>query len=101
MVKAISSSGVAIKGDLIKTKLLQEMEEPTSGVFVMKNHQKQFNHGGKQYGEQSSSKGPKCRCCHKFGHIAKNCPTKPRQGEKRGNAFCTVLSTIEDGGMVF
>lgn len=103
MVMAISSSGVAIKGDLIKTKLLQEVEEPlVSTAFVSKDRQKQYNHGGKQYGEprgeQSSSKGPKCRCCHKFGHIAKNCPNKFRQGERKGNAFCTVLSTIKDDG---
>lgn len=100
MVMAISSSGVAIKGDLIKTKLLQEMEEPSiSSAYATKNYQKhQQYQGGKQSGEQSSSKGPKCRCCYKFGHIAKNCSSKFRQGEKRGNAFCTVLSTIEDAG---
>lgn len=36
MVMAISSSGVAIKGDLIKSKLLQEVEEPlVSTAFVL------------------------------------------------------------------
>lgn len=44
---------------------------------------------------KSASNGPKCRNCKKFGHIAKNCPTKVSNTEN-GNAWCTVLSTIAE-----
>lgn len=100
MVMALQNSGAAITGDLIKTKLLQEDHEPAEGAepaFAIrkKSGNNQDHHDNQQ------SKGPKCRACHKFGHIARNCPaessssSKPPEKDscKPGRAFGAVLTT--------
>lgn len=95
MIMALVNSGAAITGDVIKTKLLQEIRVPTSGAAFASN-----KHGRKPIKQSekpnpSSSKGPKCRRCHKFGHIARECSTRePKKSD--GNAWCTVMSAVEE-----
>lgn len=89
MVMALENSGAAITGDVVKTKLLQEVQHSSKTVdpaFVSRGTGK-----GKQHSEGHSSKGPKCRSCGRFGHIARFCPAKEKS-VKKGDAFCTVLS---------
>lgn len=67
---------------------------PTSGAAFASN-----KHGRKPIKQSekpnpSSSKGPKCRRCHKFGHIARECST--REPTSDGNAWCTVMSAVEE-----
>lgn len=95
MIMALENSGAAITADVIKTKLLQEVRVPSSGAAFASN-----KHGRKPAKQNdvpnpTSSKGPKCRRCHKFGHIARECSTRePKKGN--GNAWCTVMSAMED-----
>ncbi|XP_062700064.1 uncharacterized protein LOC134284799 [Aedes albopictus] len=95
MIMALENSGAAITGDVIKTKLLQEIRVPSSGAAFASN-----KHGRKPAKQSekpnpSSRKGPKCRRCHKFGHIARDCSSRePKKSD--GNAWCTVMSAIEE-----
>ena len=103
MVMALQNSGEAITGDLIKTKLLQEDHEPAEDgkpAFAIKRRpgNKQDHHGNK-------SKGPKCHSCHKFGHIARNCPedsssssseSSYKDSRKLGRAFGAALKTANE-----
>ncbi|XP_038111030.1 uncharacterized protein LOC119767180 [Culex quinquefasciatus] len=95
MIMALQSSGVAITGDVIKTKLLQEEK-----VFYGKKQNSPAFATTKQPGQKqqqpTSSKGPKCRKCQKFGHIAKDCKDNKEQ-KIGGSTFCTVLSTFDLG----
>lgn len=95
MIMALENSGVAITGDYVKTKLLQEEDDyhHSNG----KNNQafatnKRQDRNGKQKQTPTAPKGPKCRKCNRFGHIAKDC-----REARKGDTFCTVLSTFDLG----
>lgn len=78
----------------------QEVRIPSANVALLSNGKR--NHGNPSHGNDSkhnrgnqskqstSSKGPKCRKCHNYWHIAKDC-----RSTKKGDAFCSVLSTFE------
>ncbi|XP_040164860.1 uncharacterized protein LOC120901222 [Anopheles arabiensis] len=86
MIMALENSGIVITGDIIKTKLLQEVP-PTSVEPAFAARTKHVN-AGKQTKKSNTAKGPKCRKCSKFGHIAKDC-----YSTKGNDSFCVVLST--------
>lgn len=59
----------------------------------------------KKKGNRPAGKGPECYCCHKFGHIAKNCPEKNKrrrqwaeqaQDTKEETKDTFMLSTSEE-----
>ena len=103
MIMALENSGIKITGDAIKTKLLQEMQIPTLDAALLSKGKR--NHGNYYSGNQNRCshnqptnqskkfhpKGPKCRKCQNFGHIAKDC-----KNSKKEDAFCTVLSTFKE-----
>ncbi|XP_062538063.1 uncharacterized protein LOC134206375 [Armigeres subalbatus] len=84
MNMALENSGTPITGDAIKTKLLQEVHVPSVDSALVT---KEAKRNGKPVKKSDYPKGPKCRKCHKYGHIAKECRTI-----SKSNAFCTVLS---------
>ncbi|XP_055642358.1 uncharacterized protein LOC129779112 [Toxorhynchites rutilus septentrionalis] len=93
MIMALENSGTPITGDSIKTKLLQEVQfSKDQTVFVGR---KPFPSKPKQGAAEGRSaeqpKGPKCKRCHRYGHIARECHVKNET--KKGSAFCTVLTT--------
>lgn len=97
MIMALENSGAAITSDVIKTKLLQEIRVPSSasGAAFASNKYGRKSTKQSDASNTTSSKGPKCRRCHKFGHIARECSA--RESKKGGgNAWCTVMSAIEE-----
>ena len=99
MVMGLENSGIQITGDIIKTKLLQEtvLSEPTSEPAFVSRHDSKGKQGKVTKATTSKQgKGPQCRRCEKFGHIARNCnakePVQRIKSDKKGDAFCTVLS---------
>ncbi|CAG4974189.1 unnamed protein product [Colias eurytheme] len=70
MIMGIESSGVNISADLIKTKLLQEIETTNSDSALYSN---------REYKKQFQKKGPRCFNCNRYGHLSKN-----RQTEEKG-----------------
>lgn len=97
MVMALENSGMVITGDIVKTKLLQEIPPSMKAdpAFVSKAPFR----GKTNNPTNQAPKGPKCRCCRKFGHIARDCPAKGSQKNfkpKQGEAFCTVLSAVNE-----
>lgn len=91
MIMALENSGVAITGDFVKTKLLQERplrsNQQNSQAFATNKRKENFK---KQ--QPTSSKGPQCRKCGQYGHIARVC-----KDSRKGETFCTVLSTFGKG----
>ena len=74
MIMGIKSSGVKISADLIKTKLLQDIDL----VDNVDNGEAAL-YSKKKYSNAKPNKGPKCYECNVFGrHIAKNSPKKKR-----------------------
>lgn len=72
MIMGLESSGIAITGDAIKTKLLQDVKssdhDRLSGIetaLVNKHTSKSTN--------KASDKAPRCYECNKSGHYGKNC----------------------------
>ncbi|KXJ72145.1 hypothetical protein RP20_CCG018741 [Aedes albopictus] len=103
MVMALENSGTAITGDIVKTKLLQEVRVSSSSSSAAGAAFSSNKHHGrkpKQADPPPQGKGPKCRRCQKYGHIARECPQKE---PRNGNAWCTVLSAIseDDGNWYF
>ncbi|XP_055545580.1 uncharacterized protein LOC129730329 [Wyeomyia smithii] len=98
MVMGLENSGIEITGDIIKTKLLQETDlsvvtmgsafisakKKTNGFHSNTNNSHcntnySFNNANIGHGHaytNSKGKGPKCRRCEKFVHIARNCQAK-------------------------
>ena len=89
MILAMENSGVAITGDYVKTKLLQERPLlRNENVQALATNKRREVFKPKQ--KPSSSKGPQCRKCGRYGHIAKFC----KDDRKGGTTLCTVLSTF-------
>lgn len=91
MIMALENSGISISGDSIKIKLLQDVPNACENSA--------FHTANRQIPPRTNRKGPKCKKCHNFGHIAKYCRTKTQQTdnhrEKRYDAFSAVaLSTL-------
>lgn len=103
MVMGLENSGIQITGDIIKTKLLQEtvLAEPTTEPAFVSRHDSKSKHGKVTKATTTQGKGPQCRRCEKFGHIARYCnakePAQRNKSDKKGDAFCTVLSVREAG----
>ncbi|KAG7300019.1 hypothetical protein JYU34_017061 [Plutella xylostella] len=75
MLMALESSGTSITADLVKTKILQDVNiKPTENSALIVH----------KYGENSrgKSKGPRCFNCNKYGHYSKFCRNK---NKKNGN----------------
>lgn len=81
MIMGIESSGVAIKGATIKTKLLQDvqfnkkekvMNESESAFYSKKKNYKNFNRNG----TNNNNKTTRCFNCNGYNHIAKYCKNK-------------------------
>nr|QHA33696.1 Gag-Pol polyprotein [Atrato Retro-like virus] len=92
MVMGLENSGLEITGDFIKTKLLQETELVKAEPALISTQK--WPHGRHNNPHTAKGKGPKCRRCEKFGHIAKYCRTKEPTNNHapRKDAFNTVLS---------
>ena len=95
MIMALENSGTVISGDSIKTKLLQELPVTSAGAAYSSRKQDRKPEQKRQTRPIGDSKGPKCRRCQKFGHIAKDCRSKD-SNRKNGDAWCTVLSTVNE-----
>ena len=96
MIMALENSGTVISGDSIKMKLLQEDPVTSAGAaFASRKQGKQDRRPVQKQPTRPTGegKGPKCRRCQKFGHIAKDCRSKD-SNRKNGEAWCTVLSTV-------
>ncbi|XP_038118509.1 uncharacterized protein LOC119769586 [Culex quinquefasciatus] len=92
MLMALENSGLAITGDSIKTKLLQEMHSvPEKTAFVGRKPYppKQKPSAAQGRSAEQQPKGPKCKRCHRHGHVARDCQSRT------GSAFATVLATNE------
>lgn len=91
MIMALENSGIAISGDSIKTKLLQEIHSSTEKTAFVgrKSYVQKSNQFKPNVKSEQQPKGPKCKFCQKYGHIARDCRSK------KGSAFCSVLSTNE------
>lgn len=76
MIMAIESSGVKISADIIKTKLLQEVQSSDTTAF--------YSAKKKQFEKQTyvKPKGPRCFNCNKYGHVSKNCRTQKKSTSK-------------------
>lgn len=88
MIMAMENSGLALTGDVVKTKLLQEQNAEAEQAFAVTSNGKNDNaRGGYKV---------KCHNCGIFGHIAKNCRKKKikNKTDSSGGGFLTVLSTI-------
>lgn len=73
MIMALESSGTAITGDSIKTKLLQEVQttrDKTAFVGKKGPPARKPQSAHEKSGEQP--RGPRCKRCKKFGHIARD-----------------------------
>ncbi|XP_062557616.1 uncharacterized protein LOC134222481 [Armigeres subalbatus] len=92
MIMGLENSGVTITGDFVKTKLLQEQpllsNRRNSQAFATNKRKENF----KLKNQPTASKGPKCRKCGQYGHIARDC-----KDSRKGETFCTVLSTFGKG----
>jgi hypothetical protein len=88
MILGLESSGIAITGETIKVKLLQEKSAGDTENVAFFNNRKIT-----------------CHNCGLQGHIARNCRKKKKnfvpheknvaRGSKNGDAFSVVLSTID------
>lgn len=101
MIMGIESSGAAITGDSIKSRLLQEMKNTNpsmNSAFLGTSNSNHKSHNGK---------GIRCYECNSYGHKASACvnrkPKKNNQSKgdvkpqtkvnnKERKAFCTVFS---------
>ncbi|XP_075162739.1 uncharacterized protein LOC142235369 [Haematobia irritans] len=90
MIMALENSGISITGDSIKVKLLQEIPSACE-TSAFKASQRKFQ-------QVNNKKGPKCRKCQKYGHIAKYCHTKvptSDSSDRKYDAYSAVaLSTL-------
>ena len=84
MIMAMENSGLKLTGDAVKTKLLQEMRTPDDQALAAKG------------------KGPRCRLCNEFGHIARFCPknqknvkSNKRHWKNKNEALTAVLSATK------
>lgn len=91
MIMGLESSGMNITGDLIKTKLLQEVktqvlrgkEPENNNALFSKDRYKKFN------------KGPRCYNCNLYGHTSPNCPKKKNTRAQKGTqqSFFSAFTT--------
>ncbi|XP_058828385.1 uncharacterized protein LOC131688230 [Topomyia yanbarensis] len=105
MIMALENSGIAITGDAIKTKLLQELKFSTQDLALAVNRKQKFRwnrqlsdspeSGGSKH-KNDLPKGPKCRKCQKYGHIARDCRSF-KQANLSKESLCVVLSMIPSG----
>lgn len=75
MLMALESSGITISADIVKTKILQDVNvtpNESSALYVSKY--KKSEHKGK-------SKGPRCFNCNKYGHFSKFCRNKKQYSD--------------------
>lgn len=67
MIMGLESSGAKLSSDLIKTKLLQDVDDNGDGAFFNRVSK------SKSYGEHKRSKSIRCFRCNEMGHIASQC----------------------------
>lgn len=112
MIMGIESSGVAITGDAIKTKILQDVKtEDTADTVAFYGRsgskkltkKKSFNNkNGNSGNKNGGNAGPRCFQCNNHGHFARDCPSK-QQSNKRvqgnSNVLCTsfAVSSVQPG----
>lgn len=103
--------------EILKVKILEEFEgrdsEPAGqgALYTRRRNQREQPRREdnvdkrQEKGNRPAGKGPECYCCHKFGHIAKNCPQKNKrrrqwakhaQDTKEETKDTFMLSTSEE-----
>lgn len=97
MIMGLENSGVKISADLIKTKLLQEIEVNNSNNALYSHVKK-----GKPDSDKSKfTKGPRCYNCNGYGHFAKFCHFKKKkdhyksESSKFAAAFSATISNSD------
>lgn len=73
MIMAIESSGIPIRADAIKTKLLQDIKTDT---FVRSNSALYSGQRNSKFNRNDNRQGPRCYECNEYGHISINCCKK-------------------------
>lgn len=91
MIMGIESSGIAITGDCIKMKLLQDVKiEKISDDPGAAFHGRSGNFNSKS--NSSDRKNVRCYGCGKQGHIRPDCPEKSVKREESGASSSNVKS---------
>uniref|UniRef100_W4VRQ4 Putative retrovirus-related pol polyprotein from transposon tnt n=1 Tax=Corethrella appendiculata TaxID=1370023 RepID=W4VRQ4_9DIPT len=106
MIMGLESSGLKITGDLVKSKLLQEIPVAPSETAFAANRTRgtgsenlENRHRGDNF---RSKKSIRCSKCNKFGHIARKCFSNRKNfdsggSSKSGNLFCAVSAATNCG----
>lgn len=77
MIMGLENSGATISADLIKTKLLQEIETPDKNTALFSKSRKVKSKS------PVKAKGPRCFSCNGYGHLAKYCRNTTKKIYKR------------------
>lgn len=76
MIMGLESSGNKISADLVKTKLIQEVNTSNQNTVFYTNSKSNNTTGS------SKAKGPRCFNCNRYGHLAKFCRSKKKSFNK-------------------
>ena len=95
MIMGIESSGVAVTGDSIKTKLLQDIKSSTEQVALYSGFKKKV----KVSSGSAANKNKNVRCfkCNRYGHFAKSCDSQEKHKQNKEVALLSALSVASRG----
>lgn len=95
MIMGIESSGVAVTGDSIKTKLLQDVKSNTKQVAMYSGFKKKVKVGSGSVANKN--KNVRCYKCNRYGHFAKSCDSQEKPKQNKEVALFSALSVAPRG----